>query len=1534
MKDSITLSIYGNRTLTLNETDSNTQKDTTNILSFTSLIEFGDNDSKPKVTSDGSNSFTEIKLKGGTAITVGSFKVRKQLFSPNYIEVTLKGATDNRSLATIDNLKDFLAKSTVNLTCSNTSVLKNYFVFSAKVEKYNDKEFELAFTAYSADKFLTLPTTNQSYTNRSITDIADYFVNTKYQTDLDRMFSSYGNETYDNKTSLSRELLLILNKNQNRFQHLSERDTTKMGAYKADRFLSSTIQSRESAYDFLSRLCYENGEYFFYEDSQMRFGSGHYYDGLINSLALKNKDFNYSTGGQDIKEKIDFKDITGCFEEEKPMLFANSAYIKKYNGDNNPDSTPEPDPEPKSESEPDTMPEPEPEPVEEDKTITLFFGKELERLKLNEYGKPIIHNPEADTPVKDYEIFKDCVKIYDYDLNKRNTSGELHIKMRFKAGGTWPERENGMYGKIDCKVPEGFVIKKVEGPGTAETKDQKHGFNPSVFRINGNPSYIQLDLILTGEPKPAPKPTPKPTPQPTPVPPRKPESVDPSNPEYEVYFKSGEKGTSIEAASIMAKTEKELYSAKGEKSFKFDESYAANAASSVFTGAKTWISKVIKILNSYRIKKTAISLSSQMTIGLTNTLLNAHVLGTAKDFEDNKKKQEMKYKTARNYSIEEYGALENIEGINVDNGLEASKHEEVSRPKSPRTKPDTPVNALSWNKYAHATMITLKAQNQYWGIGLGYYFLYRQTFRDATNKRGIFCANSVSFDYDGNGYSMTIQATRRASVEVNTDSQTGKATQFSNEEPKDLKIIWCPGIIPPFMSESTGTNGAPNNRQIMPYGQNPMVNNSLRLATVWATYGTGEGLSALGQKFDECEGMTYDEDTKKLTKNEEGTSANADPLALGRVRVVFDDDEMQIPSELMPVAKPADGFYFTPRVGDRVLVAYAYGNPNKPFVLCDMGGNKKFGSSYSEKNGIVSRNGHKITFDDPIGGNSVTDLLTSLLPIPLLSELISNNVSGPSGKWVWKQGGITLTDDLGIYKISMDSGDRSVKVSSPIGDVEVNALTGIKIAAPKGDIDIQGYNVNITAGNNVNITSGKAIGENPLPKNKDDWKKIGMAYASEVVGQFVDFDAWRFLFRLVFQPVEGSISLNSPRNILISNGDRLDFKDVDNGIRKGKDLIESHEKLATLAVYLTSHDHTKVTQELGTLENDVITQMNNVKNIINTFKQSCCINGENLLADSFWSGIVDNNKLDISTIFKADGSFNKDATLSKKLECKDCDSNPQQPVYTAEFNGFLKNPETDNDKKKKVHNAAKTAYDQLRTLAVELIFKKIDIDFLNTKLPADHNFDKGTLKDYIEAYTSKGYVLNDDVRKKPDLGNNPPTRFSPENFTNNNNNNANGVFVACRDKIKALFELKDSDLELVKKKNGFTDNSFDDNNNPKAKANKKKYLAKLIDYGLSKTTIMENILSLIGADDLMETINDAKDNKSDWRLNQGPFGVYMGKKAAERTKFFKNHFKPRIYFGTDDSTWQITEKGFEKDDISKQSKLNRIDDFLNSLPNL
>jgi hypothetical protein len=257
-----------------------------------------------------------------------------------------------------------------------------------------------------------------------------------------------------------------------------------------------------------------------------------------------------------------------------------------------------------------------------------------------------------------------------------------------------------------------------------------------------------------------------------------------------------------------------------------------------------------------------------------------------------------------------------------------------------------------------------------------------------------------------------------------------------------------------------------------------------------------------------------------------------------------------------PMATDGGGTIFKPRLGDEVLVNYECGNVERPYVVGslfsknvlepderinrEVGPNLHKGASIA----IVSPNGHGITFKDP---SSDAGFAASVYPgIGVINNLIIDNI--PDVEWPKSKdlaGGIRIGDRYGLYSIDMSSDKRSVKISSSLGTVSLNAFTGITISAPNGDIKIEGKNVSIKAGNNLTLTSGTNI-ETRSKRNKKFDSGAAFGYTleeqgvnrllKEFVTPFIDVSLARSVWEIILMPIEGTTQIKSHRYMKLEAG--------------------------------------------------------------------------------------------------------------------------------------------------------------------------------------------------------------------------------------------------------------------------------------------------------------------------------------------------------------------------------------------------------------
>lgn len=279
-----------------------------------------------------------------------------------------------------------------------------------------------------------------------------------------------------------------------------------------------------------------------------------------------------------------------------------------------------------------------------------------------------------------------------------------------------------------------------------------------------------------------------------------------------------------------------------------------------------------------------------------------------------------------------------------------------------------------------------------------------------------------------------------------------------------------------------------------------------------------------------------------------------DPQKRGRVRITYpwqnESDTEASPwiRVLTPSSTEEGGCSFELGVGDEVLIDYEAGNVERPYVA---------GTLYNRKNAIpyhrgdmalISKNGHGITFDDPIDS---TKFLAGVSPAYNFVHQFLHPFSAGSPAGLKFTGGITLSDAYGFYKIQMSTDQRRIDISSPFGSVNLNAFTGININAPNGDINIKGQNINIEAGNAVKITSGLNIKKKGYlgfllgdADGKADAVKSGlfdalvgfMGDTLKTTFELVDLDLCRKLIQVFLRPIDGTLEIHSHKYLLLEAG--------------------------------------------------------------------------------------------------------------------------------------------------------------------------------------------------------------------------------------------------------------------------------------------------------------------------------------------------------------------------------------------------------------
>ena len=336
-------------------------------------------------------------------------------------------------------------------------------------------------------------------------------------------------------------------------------------------------------------------------------------------------------------------------------------------------------------------------------------------------------------------------------------------------------------------------------------------------------------------------------------------------------------------------------------------------------------------------------------------------------------------------------------------------------------------------------------------------------------------------------------------------------------------------------------------------------------------------------------------------------ASSDDPCDQNRVRVAFPwqmKDQTTWIGDLSPRIRIAssDGganmasmFY----VGDSVMIGYIDGNIERPYVL---GSIPKIGTVMNNVHMMSTPGGHALNLTDGSGEGLVKFMSNAILPVynslaGWLPSSISSNVAKWAGEWdknKYFEGGFTLSDKYGIYRINGSTDGRRITIMSPWGDVMINAFTGINIMAPNGDVNIVGKNVSIAAGNKLSLTSGTNIAKKLKGDTKGkqtlDWlENIPAAIAEALTKKYfklLDLSLVRSAVDIVLRPVEGTLTLKSMRFMKLEAGmrTRCDFPAVAYK-KKVQDKTQQQKDKQTLNA-ITSIGAVDQTQSLafGTIE--------------------------------------------------------------------------------------------------------------------------------------------------------------------------------------------------------------------------------------------------------------------------------------------------------------------------------------------------------------
>lgn len=179
---------------------------------------------------------------------------------------------------------------------------------------------------------------------------------------------------------------------------------------------------------------------------------------------------------------------------------------------------------------------------------------------------------------------------------------------------------------------------------------------------------------------------------------------------------------------------------------------------------------------------------------------------------------------------------------------------------------------------------------------------------------------------------------------------------------------------------------------------------------------------------------------------------NDDPMDMGRVKVKYPWMNDKLASGwariVMAGASSERGIHWLPEVNDEVLIAFAYGDINYPYILGYLyNGKDKEPEQSPVKNGkvevrtIKTREGHVVRFTDELGQRKIEiEDVDGVNKMHLYTD-VNDNLDGNPGIYIESNGTVHMTaaDDF------IESATGSVGMTSAQADMFITAMMGIEV---------------------------------------------------------------------------------------------------------------------------------------------------------------------------------------------------------------------------------------------------------------------------------------------------------------------------------------------------------------------------------------------------------------------------------------------------------------------------------------------------------
>lgn len=415
-------------------------------------------------------------------------------------------------------------------------------------------------------------------------------------------------------------------------------------------------------------------------------------------------------------------------------------------------------------------------------------------------------------------------------------------------------------------------------------------------------------------------------------------------------------------------------------------------------------------------------------------------------------------------------------------------------------------------------------------------------------------------------------------------------------------------------------------------------------------------------------------------------SDNKDPLAMGRLRVKYKwQGKKSCKSPWIRMATPytskyGAGMHFVPSKGDEVLVDFYNGNIDRPIVVGVLRNDthdKDYTTGWSGRTDLTNGCGQQLGFSDDdmaftdavkffpgvgsILGAFYPNAKDSINVIQNLAKGGKDNDNRNNDFQKYMRGGISLTDKFGTWEISGSTTSRGVTISSRLGNISIDALTGISISAPLGDVSIAAKNISLQASNNISIESGTQVKrQRKIKKTFKDGIGTGILDTVKGVAKTkfslikIDLSLVRLMTEAVVPPIEGTLLLKSNRYLKLEAGKDGNAEDSDQAsvLRVGKYGSFKSWKASKLPftfdiqefIYTHKKELKALNDGLNAIPAKVKTICDNKKHLLNEAAQAWAdlcnfslndVNTEDILkelTDSLWDKINEKTENDINQL--------------------------------------------------------------------------------------------------------------------------------------------------------------------------------------------------------------------------------------------------------------------------------------------------------------